>query len=104
VIASSSTKEKGVKLWNASNGELLQTLKGHTGVTQAIAFSPEGNFLVTANTDVTLKIWRRTSGELIDTVIGHHDIINSVAFSADGRNLVSGSADRTVKTWLLRLR
>src|SRR3989304_5564476 len=35
------------KVWDASNGELLLTLSGHTNGLRGVAFSPDGSLLLT---------------------------------------------------------
>jgi WD domain, G-beta repeat len=40
------------KDWNA----LLQTLEGHSGSVDAVAFSPDGKLLASASTDGTVKL------------------------------------------------
>ncbi len=57
-IASGNRKE--VKLWNLRTGELIQTLSGFSPV----AFSPDGQTLVSGGNGGTIKIWhQRLSGE-----------------------------------------
>ena len=44
-VASAST-DGSVHMWGVQHGELLYTLKGHTAPVTAVAFSPDGKFLV----------------------------------------------------------
>lgn len=46
-----------VRLWNTSNGQLLDKLKGHKDSVYSVAFSPDGKFLVSGSLDKTLKLW-----------------------------------------------
>lgn len=46
-----------IRLWRASNGELLRTLKGHTNWVMSVAFSSNGIFLVMGSTDGTIRLW-----------------------------------------------
>ena len=45
-----------MKLWNLE-GELLQTLPGHQTMVFSLAFTADGNFLVSGGDDRTLIIW-----------------------------------------------
>ena len=38
-----------VRLWNANTGELLKTLTGHKDVVSSVAFSPDGNLIVSGD-------------------------------------------------------
>ncbi|KAM6516695.1 hypothetical protein FALCPG4_014868 [Fusarium falciforme] len=81
--------------WNAC----LQTLEGHGGAVESVAFSADGQRLASGSGDRTVKVWDVATGACVQTLEGHGDWVRSVAFSADGQRLASGSDDRTVKVW-----
>ena len=45
-------------LWNATTGEQLQVLTGHTESITSIAFSPDGKTLITGSEDTTARVWK----------------------------------------------
>jgi WD40 repeat protein/tetratricopeptide (TPR) repeat protein len=96
LIAAAGT-ETTVKIWDR-NGQLLNTLRGHSDRICSISFSPDGQLIASASRDGTVKLWTR-SGTLIETLKGHKDWVLSVSFSPDGRQLASASRDGTVKLW-----
>ena len=69
---------------------LLFSLIAHKDQIKDLAFSPDGNRLVTASDDKTAKIWN---------VAAHADAVFAVAFSPDGKLLATGSGDTTIKIW-----
>jgi WD40 repeat protein len=91
--------DKRVKLWDVGTGKELAALKGHTKMTSAVVFSPDGKTLATGSEDRTIKLWDVATGDELATLKGHAGKVTSLAFSADSRMLVSGSEDRTVKLW-----
>jgi WD40 repeat protein/serine/threonine protein kinase len=46
-----------VKIWDSRSGELVRTLRGHTGIVSSLAFSPDGNRLYSGSRDKTVKVW-----------------------------------------------
>ena len=46
-----------VRLWAADTGELLHTLEGHTHGVEELAFSPQGDLLVSASYDGQVLVW-----------------------------------------------
>ena len=94
-------KENTVKIWDVETGEVLQTLRGHTGDAYTVAFSldPGGRWVASAGEDSTVKVWDSHTGTIVRSLRGHLGLVSSVAFTPDGRRLVSGSRDHTVKVW-----
>jgi tetratricopeptide (TPR) repeat protein len=77
---------------------LLHTLKGHSESVAALAFSPDGQYIVSGSGDNTLRLWD-TKGKLLHTLNGHTSYIRALAFSTDGQYIVSGSGDKTLRLW-----
>src|SRR6185295_1164749 len=46
-----------LKLWDVSDGHLVQTYKGHARTVAAVAFSPSGNRLLSGSADKSIKLW-----------------------------------------------
>ena len=67
--------DKTVKVWDAATGELVWTLKGHSGSimsiggVRSVAFSPDGSRLASGGVDKTVKVWDVATGELVQTLL-----------------------------------
>ncbi|KAI7968660.1 hypothetical protein EIK77_000069 [Talaromyces pinophilus] len=77
----------------------LQTLEGHSGSVESVAFSPDGRLLASGSRDGTIKLWDPATGALQQSLNGHFNSVASVAFSLDSQLLVSGFRDGTIKLW-----
>jgi WD40 repeat protein len=92
-------EDKMIKLWDATNGQLVRTLEGHLSGVWSVAFSPDGSRVLSGSADKTMKLWNATTGQLLQTFNGHSGGVTSVAFSPDGNRVLSGSGDGTMKLW-----
>ena len=89
-----------LKVWDATTGQELRTLKGHTDDVTCAAFSGDGKRIVSGSYDGAVKVWDADKGQEIRHAQGTHGTVSiSVGFSADGKRIVSGSVDKTVKVW-----
>nr|WP_169330798.1 WD40 repeat domain-containing protein [Fortiea contorta] len=104
ILASGSRGE--TKLWDLSKGELIETLKespwvfsGIVDEVNCLAFSADGQTLVSVGADSTIKIWHVGALDLIDILHKHHGVVRCVTFTPNGRMLVTGGDDRKILFW-----
>jgi len=138
----SASEDQTVKIWDKSSGKDIQTLngragiiqavpygptysriiwdtlKGHTGMVQAVAFTSDGKKLATASADGTVKIWDAASGNVlatfkVETTVKTTDPktkketlitepgrpFTCVAFSPDNKILSAGNLDGVIKIY-----
>jgi WD40 repeat protein len=80
-------------------GALLSVIEGHTDSAYSIAYSANGQRLVSGSSDRTVRLWSAVTGENIAVFQGHEGSVTSVGCSPDGQRIVSGSDDKTVRVW-----
>ena len=72
----------------------------------AVSFSPDGNFVATAEQNRTARVWDVSASHedlreprLVTTLIGHAGPVTSAAFSRDGERVLTASSDGTTRVW-----
>ncbi|QUY44137.1 DUF4062 domain-containing protein [Acaryochloris marina] len=76
--------------------------QGHEDFVSSVAFSPDGQCIVSSSKDKTIRLWDLRGNLITEPFQGHEGFVSSVAFSPDGQRIVSGSHDKTVRLWDLR--
>lgn len=84
--------------WRASPVTALE-LQGHTDFVTSVAFSRDGQQIVTGSGDQTARVWDARTGQSLRELQGHTNSVSSVAFSPDGQQIVTGSTDKTARVW-----
>ncbi len=87
------------KRWDATRCNESLTLNGHTATLSSVAFSPDGQRIITGILDNTAKVREAASGPELLTLVEHSNWIWSVSYSPDGKQIVTSSMDGTAKVW-----
>jgi WD40 repeat protein/energy-coupling factor transporter ATP-binding protein EcfA2 len=69
---------------------------GHTGAINALVYSPNNRFLVSASEDKTVQLREPGKNVAPIGVFDHKSPVNAVAFSPDGRYLATGGDDNNI--------
>ena len=88
----SADRDRTIRVWNANNGKLQRTLEGyrsgHGSFTPGLAFSPNGNTLVSGG-PYDIRFQNPQTGELQNALSNVSGV--ALAFSRDGNTLATGS-------------
>jgi WD40 repeat protein len=77
----SASNDKTAKIWDASSGNCLQTLEGHSDSVLSVAFSHDSTRLASASNDKTVKIWNTSNGACLQTLDTSRPLMN-ISFDA----------------------
>ena len=84
----SASNDETVKIWDASSGACLQTLKGHSSDVSSVAFSHDSTRLASASYDRTVRIWDTSSGACLQTLDVGKTLFN-LSFDATSSSLLT---------------
>jgi WD40 repeat protein len=88
-----------IKLWHRARPERpYAVLRGHRGAVNTIAWSPQGDRLVSVGADLTIRVWNVSDGRAV-VLRGHSQETTSAVFTPSGSHVISASKDGTVRLW-----
>jgi len=107
-----SSDDGHVKLWDATTGVELGDFSDHFDACEIFdddgkplcwvwdaAFSPDGQYAVSASRDKSANIWRTRDGSLARRLQGHGASVYDAAWSPDGDAIATASSDHTIMLW-----
>jgi serine/threonine protein kinase len=98
----SSALDSTVRLWDVLQSRELRSFKGHSGVVECVAFSPDGwHILAAACSQGVLHLWETDTGRHLRGLEGQAGHICCLAISPDGCYALSGGADSSLILWKL---
>jgi WD40 repeat protein len=99
-LFATDTSNATTTVWHLATGELKWVFTNRVSPFQAIAFSPNENFIVTD--EVThLKLWL-IEGENVKAAATFHpkqSVLTGFAYSPDGKLLATGEEDGSIRLW-----
>jgi WD40 repeat protein len=101
IAVASQEADNLVQIFDADTGQPAgPPLRGHDKHVQSIAYSPDGDRIVTGSNDKTVRIWDAHTGQPIGAPLrGHQDVVNGVAYSPDGHRIATAGNDKTIRIW-----
>jgi len=92
-------------VWEWQSETYVLKQQGHYYDVNSLAYSPDGQYVVTGGDDGKVKLWNTTSGFCFVTFGEHTSPVKSVEFSATGTVVFSCSLDGSVRAYdLVRYR
>jgi WD40 repeat protein len=92
---------RNLELWSTENWTRRHSYEGEVGHPEAVAFSSDGQLLVTGSSiDNVVQVWNVAGDRRpLATLRGHTWSVEAVGFTPDQRHVISASADGTVRLW-----
>ena len=105
IFASGSTSDRKVNLWSMKDSEQptqVVSLSGHSSGVEGLAFSPEGENLVSGCLGGSVRIWDLEISKCIAALAGHRSPCKKVEYHPFGNFFATGATDGSIKVWDVR--
>nr|XP_020470918.1 periodic tryptophan protein 2 homolog [Monopterus albus] len=86
-------------VWEWQSESYVFKQQGHFNNMASLAYSPDGQYIVTGGDDGKVKVWNTNSGLCFVTFTEHTSSIANVTFTSSGFVIVSASLDGTVRAF-----
>ncbi len=95
-----TSEDNSLQRWNLADGQKA-VLKGHDSWVHALAYTKDGNQLISGGCDGRLIWWsiNDTEPKAIRTIEAHQGWIRAIEVSPDGSQLVSVGNDLIIRLW-----
>jgi WD40 repeat protein/class 3 adenylate cyclase len=94
------TFSKSPALWDLNTGQKIHEFPfDESAILGDAAFSPDGNFFLTLNTDGIAHLWDVKTGSEVRKFVGHTSSLNTEAFSPDNKYVLTSAGDHTMRIW-----
>lgn len=104
-IALGSANLGQLLVWEWQSEQYIMKQQGHSSELNCIAYSPDGQYVVTGGEDAKVKVWNVNNGFCFVTFSEHSSAVTALEFSNTKKFVVSASLDGTVRAYdLIRYR
>ncbi|MEZ6143093.1 MAG: WD40 repeat domain-containing protein [Zavarzinella sp.] len=90
----SHNDQNKVYVLDFATSDVVFELSGHHDRLNAVRFSPDGSYLISAGDDGTIRVWNVLSGRIV-VARQSETVVQSLVFSPDGKSLYVGNANTT---------
>ena len=77
----------------------VETLNPQAGAVNALAFSPNGKYLLSGTKNAHLQVWDWPNRQLMEQIPAHNFALYGIQFTGDGKHFITISRDKTIKIW-----
>ncbi len=91
--------DRVVRIHDAVTGELVEVLRGSSGMIFGVHWTGDGTRLISQGGDSWADVWYLPDRPGLLELRGHTGPVRDVAFAPDGRSVLTASSDGTARLW-----
>ncbi len=95
-VAAANGRHSSVLLYDLLERKQIATLPGHTSRPFAVAFSPDGKWLLSGSQDKSARLWEVETRQCVRTYRDGYGNARALAFSGNGRTIAIGGDTKAV--------
>ena len=89
-----------IRVFSLEGFKVIKTIHAHGNSIFTLAYSVDGNLLISGSRDAHLKIWNvKDEYSLSESIVAHMYAINHISFSPDRKYFATCSMDKSIKVW-----
>lgn len=101
VVCASSLDSFDIHVWSVQTGQLLDQLSGHEGPISSLAFTPDGQTLVSGSWDYTIRLWSIFQRTQVSEPLQLQSEVLSVSVRPDSSQLAASTLDGQLTFWTI---
>src|SRR5262249_28105146 len=98
-LTAAGTATGQIIIWGAVDAKPIFQVQAHAGEVTGLAFSPQGNELLSVGADGTAKVW--SLPVVAPRVLSHPADVRSAIVTGDGKRVMTAGADNVVRLFSL---
>ncbi|KAJ1855057.1 hypothetical protein LPJ73_002380, partial [Coemansia sp. RSA 2703] len=98
----SGSRDKTLRLWDVTSGQLLHKFVGHDNWVRDFVFHPSGKTIISVSDDRTMRVWDLATGRCAKTIEASEHFTTCIDFSIVSPLVATGSVDTFVGLWECR--
>ena len=91
--------DKKIHLFDVNSKTITQTLEGLAGVPRCLAFTPEGDRLLSGGDEAAIRVWDVATGKEVSRSPAGSKGITAMLLTSDGKQLITGGSDGVIRIW-----
>jgi periodic tryptophan protein 2 len=99
VVAAGSHDTDSIFIWSVQTGQLLDQLAGHEGPISALAFTPDGQTLISGSWDNTVRVWSIFARTQTSEPLTMQANVLTLAVRPDSKQIAVATLDGQLSFW-----